>query len=151
MSMAKKYAVGSAPFMIGMALLLLSNMGWTEALSRATPGVQTWEPHGETAEWRQGQRKSAAEKTFPQGPLILKNTRDGTIQVLDSDGRVQKTYPPGSLSLSSPTPAVLERMKNRREEQKEWAKERAQQFAQEREEEARAAKEAAQKGLTWTG
>lgn len=153
MSMTMRYALSSIPFMIGMTMLLLGRMGWAEASLQAAPDVQVREPHGEAGEPRQARgrkqrelEESEAENAFLQGPLILRNTKDGTIQVLDSSGRVRKSYPLGSLPpLNTMSPAALEEMKARRETQKEWAKDHAEQRAQKREEEDLAAKEAAQK------
>jgi len=147
-----RYTHGSVPFMVGMTMLLLGRMGWAEASLQAAPDVQVREPHGEAGEPRQARgrkqrelEESEAENAFLQGPLILRNTKDGTIQVLDSDGHVLQTYPPGSLSLNKFNPIVLERMEAHRETQREWAKDHAEQRAQKREEEDLAAKEAAQK------
>jgi len=136
--------------MVGIALLFLSGLGWTEESLQATPGVQEKEPHGEATEPRQyrdrtqrHQKDTDPQKGFPQAPVILTNTKDGTILVLDSNGQVQKTYPPGSLSLNMLNPEVLEKEEAGREARREWATERRKEDTEKREAEALAAEEAA--------
>jgi len=133
------------------AMLVFSGVAWAEEPSLQSPaqdGMSSADDQAvalQEAPDRRERRREAAAAAIPRGALTLKGTSDGTIHVLDADGHVQASYPPGSLILSEADHDVVARMQARREQRQQQAKERQERRVVEREQAARDAEEAKKK------
>jgi len=134
MSPTRNSLLGSLSLGLGLALLLLSATAGANESDSGQPALRTQSPRG------------TAIKTKP-ARITLRGTRGGNMEIVDAEGRVQESFPPGSLSLRAPNPAAVEMRRARRERQEAWAEERARQLAPENEPQTQAKDDAEQKKL----